>query len=142
MEESQLLLVNSAVLPPVFAGVLQAKEMLADGRAKSATAAAKMAGISRSAFYKYRDFVFSYTPSEQNCMRLNAVLSDKSGVFSALTAVLSQYGANLITVHQNLPQDGTAAVSLTVATDKMSLSWGELLKRLRQTDGVLEVRTV
>ena len=142
MEEGRLLLVDSAVLPPVFDGVLRAKEMLADGRAKSATAAAKAAGISRSAFYKYRDFVFAYAPDARNCMRLNAILSDKSGVFSALTAVLSQCGANLVTVHQNLPQDGTAAISLTVATDKMSLSWEELLKRLQRTDGVLEVRTV
>lgn len=142
MKDTNFVLVSTKVLPPVFEGVLLAKQLLADGRASNATQATKMAGISRSAFYKYRDYVFSYKPEDSNCINLNAVLSDKAGVFSALTTVLYQYGANIIMVSQSLPVDGTAGVSLTVRTDNVKLPINELLEIIKQTDGVISVRAV
>ena len=84
--EDRYLLINSAVLPPVFEGVILAKELLASGKASSAAAAAKAAGISRSAFYKYKDYVFKYSALKGDTLNLNALLSDRAGVFSALTA--------------------------------------------------------
>ena len=83
MEENRYLLVDPKVLPPVFEGVIRAKELLATGQVTSAAAAAKAAGISRSAFYKYKDFVFKYSAGSADTLNINALLSDRAGVFSA-----------------------------------------------------------
>lgn len=128
------------MLPPVFEGVLLAKQLLADGRAANATQAVKMAGISRSAFYKYRDFVYEYTAGDANSVNISALLSDKAGVLSALTTVLYKYGVNIITVNQSMPVDGTASASLTVRTDNLKLPLNELLEKLRKTDGIISVK--
>lgn len=135
-------LVDSKVLPPVFASVVYAKELLATGEARNASQAAKMAGISRSAFYKYKDFVFKYSDSTAGTVNLIAGLSDKAGVFSALTAVLYQYGGNILTVNQGIPIDGKADVSLTVKTDNLTVTLSELLKKLSEVDGVISIKDI
>ena len=142
MADNNLVLVNAKVLPPVFEGVLLAKQLLADGRAANATQAVKLAGISRSAFYKYKDHVFSYSPEASSYINLSAMLSDKAGVFSAMTTVLYNHGVNIITVNQGMPVDGTAAVSLTIRTDSLTLPIEELLDKLKNTDGIVSVKIV
>ncbi len=142
MQKNEFVLVSTKVLPDVFEGVLHAKQLLAHGKAANASQAIKMAGISRSAFYKYRDYVFAYSADESSCINLSAVLSDKAGVFSAMTTVLFENGANLVTVNQGMPIDGTATVSLTIDTNSIKLSIEALLDLLRATDGILSVRVV
>ena len=107
MKNSTYFLVDSKVLPSVFEGVVLAKELLADGRALNASQAVKMAGISRSAFYKYKDYVFKYSSNDQKTITLLAKLSDKAGTLSSLTTALYEYGANILTVNQAIPVDGT-----------------------------------
>lgn len=142
MKQSEYYLIDKNILPSVFEGVIQAKELLANGLASSASQAAKASGISRSAFYKYKDYVFKYTESSANTINLNAVLNDKAGVFSALTAALYKYGANITTVNQNMPVDGTAVVSLTVRTDNLTVKVDTLLKSLREIDGVVSINSI
>ncbi len=142
MQRNEFVLVSTKVLPDVFEGVLKAKQLLSEGNAANASQAIKMAGISRSAFYKYRDYVFPYSADDGSLVGLNARLSDKAGVFSGLTAVLFEHGANLVTINQGAPIDGTAAVSLTIDTTHLRLSLDELLELLRETDGILSIKTV
>ncbi|MEG2036834.1 MAG: amino acid-binding protein, partial [Ruthenibacterium sp.] len=63
--EKRFLLIETDVLPEVFLKVLKAKEMLADGTAKNVSAATKLADISRSAFYKYKDCIFDAENSKE-----------------------------------------------------------------------------
>ncbi len=142
MNKGNYLVVNSDLLPPVFSGVIKAKKLLAEGIATNTSQAAKMAGISRSAFYKYRDFVFEFEDLNHSTVNLSAVLTDRVGVFSALTSVLYENGANIITVTQGLPVNGTAAVSLTVGTDNVKISLDELLSKLKSADGIISVKAV
>lgn len=142
MNNNTYILVNSKVLPPVFERVLQAKELMASGKASSALQAAKLAGISRSAFYKYKDFVFKYTDNNDNTVNLSALLSDKAGVFSALTTELYKYGANIITLNQGIPVDGTANVSLTIKIDKLTEPIDKLLDQLSAVEGVISIKNI
>ncbi len=142
MQNSEFVLVSKKALPPVFAGVLLAKQLLAEGKAANATQAIREAGISRSAFYKYRDCVFPGSADNENSINLSVSLSDKAGVFSAMTTVLYENGANLITVNQGKPVDGIAAVSLTIDARHMRISADNMLELLKKTDGVISVRTV
>ena len=86
-EHPKYLLVDSQILPEVYLKVILAKKLLAQGKAKSASEAAKSAGISRSAFYKYKDFIHEYnTRLSDSIMTISASLADESGVLSALMA--------------------------------------------------------
>jgi len=137
-----LFVVNSKVLPPVFSGVVKAKELLASGQAKNTSDAVKLAGISRSAFYKYRDFVFTMEDTNAKTVTLSALLSDRAGVFSALTSILYENGANIITVNQGAPLNGTAPANLTVSTEKLKISLDELLGILKNTAGIVSIKAV
>lgn len=139
MDNNSYLLINSKILPPVFKNVIIAKELLASGKVTSAVAAAKEAGISRSAFYKYKDFVFKYSDEKGNLLNINALLSDRAGVFSALTAQLFDCNANIITMSQGMPENGTANVSLTVSS---TASAETIIKKLSDVDGVISVKVI
>ncbi len=142
MKNNDLIIVDSRVLPSVFGGVIKAKELIATGKAENTSQAIKMAGISRTAFYKYRDFVFKYTDNDTDNISLSAILSDKAGVFSALTAVLYECGANIITLNQGIPVDGAAAVSITIKTGGLNIPLEALISELQSVDGVISVKAV
>ncbi len=112
--KNKYLLVDSSVLPDVYNKVVKAKSLLAQGKATSSTQAAKLAGISRSAFYKYKDFVFSPTSDENELiLTLSVTLTDAPGILSSLIGVFQSMGANILTINQNLPVDSVALVSIT-----------------------------
>ena len=122
------LLVNQELLPAVYAKVVTAKSLLASGEAASATQAAKMAGISRSAYYKYKDGIFEYDPQNGGEMlTLSLKLKDTKGVLSAVTAELYRLGANVLSINQSVPKNGVADVSLAVYTAEMSVDVDALM---------------
>jgi len=111
---SQMLLVDSSVLPEVFLRVVDAKRMLAVGRVRSLSEAAKEAGISRSALYKYKDCVFVHNEAlDDKVITLSVNLEDRPGVLSGLINRLSELQANILTVNQNIPVDGVAPVTIS-----------------------------
>lgn len=140
MPNSNLLLIDPTVLPEVFRRVVDAKRLLASGEAKTASEAARMAGISRSAFYKYKDSVFSFSErAGGRIITIHAVLRDKAGVLSTLISTLYRQGANILTVNQNIPVGGAALVSISIRTDMLKAGVAELIGILRQIDGVLSI---
>lgn len=143
LKDTDLILVKSDSLPPIFLKVLEAKKLLENGIVSNVSAATSKIGISRSAFYKYKDSVFFYNKQEsEKTVNISALLTDRAGVFSALTARLYQNGVNILTINQNLPVDGTAAVTLSVRTDALTLSLENLLKELEKIDGVISVKII
>ena len=84
MSGIKYLLVEQSILPEVYTKVLAAKSLLASGEAASASAAAKMAGISRSAYYKYKDKIFEYSGDNEDTATINAKLTDNAGLLSSV----------------------------------------------------------
>lgn len=143
MSDKKYLMVNMAVLPSVFAGVMSAKELLASGEANSAAQAARMAGISRSAFYKYKDCVFQIgSGTVGRIVNINAVLKDKAGVLSSFITQLYRSGANIVTVNQGIPINGVAQVSVSVKISDDGADIEELIAALSETEGVTSVNLV
>ena len=145
METTQpnLLLVRADVLPEVFSKVLAAKQLLQDGVAKSTAEATKQVGLSRSAFYKYRDTVFAYNQRQDGqILTLHFVLNDKTGVLSALLTAFSDAGANILTVNQNIPTGGAATVSVSARVDALNCPVNLLIERLMALDGVIRVEQI
>ena len=104
VEDTKLLLVDADALPEVFLKVIEAKQYLASGAAVNTSEAARMAGISRSAFYKYKNAVFPYKDKgASRLITVHAVLQDRPGVLMALISAFYSAGANILTVNQNIP---------------------------------------
>ena len=130
MGKLNYVLVNADILPQVYSKVLEAKAYLASGDAQSATQAAKMAGISRSAYYKYKDSVFE---------TLSLTLADNKGVLSAVVNEIFLVDANVLSINQEVPQNGVAKVSLTMRVAEMAVSVDELVETLKKVNGVKAV---
>lgn len=139
-DKTKYLLVDASVLPEVFLLVVEAKQLLARGKAKSLSEAAELVGISRSTFYKYKDAVFTYDSElSRRVATIYAELEDRAGVLSSLLAALCECGANILTINQNIPVDGVAPVSISVRNEGPD-DPEALRARLGSLDGVVTVR--
>lgn len=145
MEETmgtpRLLLVDSRALPEVYERVLTAKHLLSTGEALSASEAARQAGISRTAFYKYRDMVFPYdaTAASGDLLTVHFLLNDRPGVLSAVLSAFAEAGANILTVNQNIPVGGSASVSVVARTDRLCQPKEAFLQGLTAVPGVKRI---
>lgn len=138
MTDHPFLLVDSSVLPDVFLKVLQAKELLASGEVSNISAAARQAGISRSAFYKYKDCVFD-AESGRETITIVATLLDKTGALQSLLSGISGAGASILTITQSRPENGTAQVEVTIRTGTMQMTVDALFVKLAHQPNVVEV---
>ena len=138
-EQNKFLLVDLSVLPEVFTKVVEAKRYMAQGKAKSYSDAAKMAGISRSAFYKYRDSVQPFNDMKTGrIITFYALLKDNPGVLSNVLSIFAGSGANILTINQSIPTNGCAAVTISAETSDMRESLEELIASAAETAGVVK----
>ena len=136
MSKTNYLLIDASILPEVYLKVLKAKNLMLSGEASSVSAAAQQAGISRSAFYKYKDKIFEYSEQGEDTATLQALLEDNAGVLSSVMSELYLAGANILSVHQSEPISGVARVSITVRLPSGTAAGSELAERIQQVDGV------
>ena len=141
--DAGMLLVKTEVLPEVFEKVVEAKRLLNCKKAKSATEAAKMCGISRSAFYKYRDAVFAYKEiTNDSIINLSAVLEDKAGVLSDFISAIHEMKANILTINQGMPSGGVAQVTVSYRCQQNDGGLSKMIKNLSKIDGVITLEQV
>jgi len=108
--KSSFIVVDSCVLPDIFEKVLLVKKLIASGKEKSSASACKAVGISRSAFYKYKDYVYSYEEKlTQRIISISTVLHDEPGILAGFISHLHSLNANILTVNQSIPVDGVAS---------------------------------
>lgn len=139
----QLVVVDSSVLPEIYVKVLKAKRLIARGDAKNSVEACKSIGISRSAYYKYKDSVFFYEEKlTQKIITLYAVLKDEPGILSSVLSTIYEMGANILTVNQNIPIDSVATVTITIKFDVESLGSGDLKAKLSDINGVVDIKLI
>ena len=139
MNKVNYFLVDSSRLPSVYSGVIAAKNLLASGEAASVSQAVKMAGISRSAYYKYKDKIFEYSEQGEDTATINAKLIDNAGVLSSVMSELYLLGANVLSVNQSIPVNNVADVSITVSIANTSITDGELVEKIQNVSGVKSV---
>ena len=142
MAKIKYLLVDMSVLPDVYARVIEAKGYLQSGEAANSSQAAKMAGISRSAYYKYKDKIFEYSEQGEDTATINAKLLDNAGVLSSVMNELYIDGANVLSVNQSIPVNGVADVSVTVRIANADVSNDSLLEKIKGISGVKSVELV
>ena len=139
MEKQKYYLVTAEALPEVFLRVAEAKRMLQVGEATTVGEAAKQVGISRSAFYKYKDAVQPFQNMHAGrIITFYALLKDIPGVLSNYLSIFANSGANILTINQTIPTNGCAGVTISVETDDMSQELEELMSRAMAAEGVLK----
>lgn len=142
MGKVNYLLVDMSVLPEVYVKVIEAKGYLQSGEAANASQAAKMAGISRSAYYKYKDKIFEYSEQGDDVTTINAKLQDNAGVLGSVMNELYLAGANILAVNQSIPVNNIADVSITVSFAQSGHMTAEVLEKIKSVGGVKSAELV
>ena len=132
-KKTKFYLVAADALPEIFLKVAEAKRMLETGETDKAV------GISRSAFYKYRDSVQPFNDMKTGrIITFYALLKDNPGVLSNVLSIFAGSGANILTINQSIPTNGCAAVTISAETSDMRESLEELIASAAETAGVVK----
>ena len=118
----------------------EAKELLETGQVRTVADAVACVDISRSAFYKYKDFVSPFQDmSRGHLVTFNLELLDRQGVLSSVLAIFAENGANILTINQSIPTSGVAPVTITAATENMQTTMELFMAALKSAEGVIRV---
>ena len=131
------LIIHKSILPEYYEKVLQARRLLEDGKVHEVSQAVKQVGISRSTYYKYKDYILEPTDLAGGRKAvLSMMLTHEQGVLSALLTAISQVGCSVLTITQSLPIRGKASVTMSLDISSMASSLTELLKEIESIPGV------
>lgn len=134
------LIIHRSILPEYYEKVLEVRRLMESGRVKEVSQAVKQVGISRSTYYKYKDFIFEPTDITGGRKAvLSMMLSHETGVLSAILNKISQAEANVLTITQSLPIHGKASVTISLDISQ-TISVTELVGAIEETVGVESVR--
>ncbi len=139
----QMVLVDVEVLPDIILRTLQAKRLLQTGEASSVSQAVRRAGLSRTAFYKYRDAVLPYDEETAGrTITVQLTLRHVPGVISRVLDGFARAGANILTVSQTIPSGGVANASVSARIDQLLVPVDAFLHSLECIDGVQRISGV
>ena len=138
---SSYLIVHKSILPDYYEKVLECRRLMESGKVREVSQAVKQVGISRSTYYKYKDFIFE--PSEGAGSRkavYSMMLDHTPGVLSALLSCISEAGASVLTISQSPPIHDKASVTVSIDVSGVSISIDELMTRLAALPGLDNLR--
>jgi chorismate mutase len=135
------LLVNKAILPDVLPQVIQAR-VLIEKEDISVTKACQTVGISRSAYYKYKDSVYLPDTTVAKKAMLAFKVDDEPGVLDALLKKIYDFSANVITIHQDMPIQHVAFITMTLNINDITVEMNRLVQTLADTDHVRKAQLI
>ncbi len=136
-KDLRFFLVQEDILPETFYKTVQAKELLMNGEAVTVNEAVERVQLSRSAFYKYKDKIYPFSRwNRDQTVILEMLLEHRSGVLSAVLNSIAALGGNIVTINQNIPQQGTAIATVTIETANLKGDVENMIKLLHKTSGV------
>ncbi|WP_026569824.1 MULTISPECIES: ACT domain-containing protein [Sediminibacillus] len=139
-KEEKFYLVRSDILPDAMKKTIEAKALIERGKVESVFDAVKQVDLSRSAFYKYRDAVFPFQAMvKERMITLFFHLEDRAGTLSNLLDTVAKAGGNILTIHQTIPLQGKANVTLSLNTSAMTVQIETLIQQLKRLDFVDKV---
>lgn len=124
-------------VPATLLKAYEVGKMLKRDKSVNVKEATQMVGISRSAFYKYKDMITKYTPLKMNkIITLVMELEDVAGNLSSVLNMIARHGANVLTINQNIPINGVASISISIDTQNMKKDFGSLENKLKRIPNV------
>lgn len=143
IKSKDFLIVSKDILPEAILKTARAKELIAKGDVGTVNDAVEYVGLSRSAYYKYKDGVFPfYEASREKIITISLILENKAGVLSHVLNSIAAFKANVLTINQGIPLQGIANVTISIETAGMENTPENLLSGLGELDGVRKVEFI
>lgn len=143
MDNTKYFVVKKKAVPEVLLKVVETKRLLATNRQMTIREAAEEIGISRSSFYKYKDDIFPFHENEKGqTVTLVIQLDDTPGVMAELLNKVAEYKANILTIHQSIPINGVATITLSVEVLTGTGNMSDMVEEMEQHAGVHYLKIV
>jgi chorismate mutase len=140
-EKSKYFVVKQKAVPEVLLKVVEAKKLLESERVITVQEATDRVGISRSSFYKYKDDIFPfYDNTKGKTITLVMQMDDEPGLLSDLLHIVAVYRANILTIHQSIPVNGVATLTLSVEVLQTTGNVSKMVEDMEEKNGVHYVK--
>lgn len=142
MDGDKYFIVKKKAVPEVLLKVVEAKRLLDSERAMTVQKATDAVDISRSSFYKYRDDIFPfYENTRGKTITIMLQMDDLPGLLSRVLKQVANNAANILTIHQSIPVNGIALVTLSMEIDPITGST-TLIEEVESMVGIHFVKIV
>ena len=136
-EKNQYYVLKEKAVPEVLLKVVEAKRLLESGKAASVQEATERVDISRSSFYKYKEDIFPFHDNAKGrTITMVIQLDDEPGLLSAILRTIADSHANILTIHQSIPVNGIASLTLSVEILPDSADVNRMMEQIEQQEGV------
>ena len=137
MDKTKYYVLNKKAVPEVLLKVVEVKHLLATRKGMTIGEAAEAAGISRSSFYKYKDDIFPFHENEKGqTITLVLQMEDIPGLLAEILSEVAEYKANILTIHQSIPINGVAALSVSVQVLQNTKDISQMIDAMEKRSGV------
>lgn len=140
-ETTKYFVVRKKAIPEVLLKVVEAKRLLESEKVPTVQEAVDAVGISRSSFYKYKDDIFQFHDNSQGTtITLTFQMDDEPGLLSDVLKIIAEYQANILTIHQSIPINGVASLSLSVQVLQTTGDISKMIEKMEEQKGVHHVK--
>ena len=143
VEKKKYYVVRERAVPEVLLKVVEAKRLLESKRVATVQEAAERTGISRSSFYKYKEDIFPfYDNTKGKTVTFVVQMDDEQGLLSDLLHIVAVYKANILTIHQSIPVNGVATLTLSVEVKDNTGNISKMVEEIEEQNGIHYVKIV
>lgn len=136
-EKSKYFVVKQKAVPEVLLKVVEAKRLLDSSKVMTVQEAAEQVGISRSSFYKYKDDIFPFHDnSKGKSITFILQMDDQPGLLSMVLQTIAEYKGNVLTIHQTIPINGVASLTLTVDLLPITKDVSSMIEQIESQPGI------
>ena len=136
-ESSNYFVLKKKAVPEVLLKVVEAKRLLDSGKVESVQEATEQVGISRSSFYKYKDDIFPFhDEAKGKTVTFVLQMEDEPGLLSTVLNTIAEFGANILTIHQTIPINGVASLTLSVEVLPTAGDASAMIEKIEEQQGI------
>ena len=140
-DKTTYFVLKEKAVPEVLLKVMEAKRLIDSGKVDSVQDATELVGISRSSFYKYKDDIFPFHDNERGkTVTLVIQLNDEPGLLSNVLQAIAKFKMNILTIHQSIPVNGIASLTLSIDVFNTLDKTDELVATIEKVDGIHYVK--
>jgi chorismate mutase len=137
------LIIDTEVLPEVFTKVVEVKELIYKNKVKDISEGVKKVGISRSAYYKYKDHVFMLSEGlKGQKVTISLLLNHEAGTLSKILDKIAERDGNILTISQDIPINNAANVNITFDVSKLNIELKELIDEIMNIKNVMKISLI
>lgn len=140
MSKAKYIIVDTSVLPKIFLKVDEANRYLEENPKANVSEAIKAVGISRSAYYKYCNKIFTFGNLEYGKrITLLVQMNNKVGVIGKVISTISKFNGDMLTINQELPINGRALTTMTIDVQSLEVTFDELIEKIKRLKDVISI---